>query len=740
MSNYLNNLNQIIKINTAAVSNTENKDSFLLTTKRSRDDLNKIANYINNLLVPSLKSLASGPRYMYDAAQVGISGLTIVTYPEAQGNNSSNSELYWIPGAIAGTGRPATVKESFDYLLESLIDRVVEVQNSTIDLSGITDDIACSGFNLQKIQTDVLGAQYPLDCSSNNIFNWPLAKHLYEILSQLTTGLDVSLIENLNNGATYPDLRLNLNANINLNDLQDVATSGASIGDGLVFDGNTWVPGTINIVEATEETSGTVEIASARDIAFVASTGDSTSGSSYLAVTTEALYNSLESDAVNAGSGEINLFRDKVKEVAFEKLTESSIFDLSDTDQPNILLNKQALIYNGDKFINRNIVWDDIQMRPSVTEPILYSETQNSTITNTKQDYTDQEKIELLKSHNTLSYKKSSGKWEIEAYKNYKGLSPAISYGADPFKSTLVIPGYLNKKVPFTVCFAYKNGQYYASGGNVILAPGASQDYIRYSTELEEEINLFDEIENPKSRVMSSNTQWWESNENAFYNLNSDAIGIYRTDKSYLRTTGNKFLNTNNTENSYFSIYKNLTIETDIMTEGESLVIVLGPYECSDKLYACPSYINRRYGLLNKEVTFCISDTFISSNDFYNYVLNEGIDEAGYSSIKNQILSNQNFIGIVTKKYNRNSSVGGRVDTGLLGVVDFGLNTSDSHKLCSDLLDIDGNFSTGIQFYEFIDGIWSGKYGANKDYFNQTQRESIAKLVEFSLAYCKLKL
>lgn len=740
MSNYLNNLNQIIKINTAAVSNTESKDSFLLTTKRSRDDLNKIANYINNLLVPSFKSLASGPRYTYDAAQVGISGLTIVTYPEAQGNNSSNSELYWIPGAIAGTGRPATVKESFDYLLESLIDRVVEVQNSTIDLSGITDDIACNGFNLQKMQVDILGAQYPLDCTSNNIFSWPLAKHLYEILSQLTTGLDVSLIENLDNGSAYPDLRLNLNTNISLNDLQDVNTSEASIGDGLVFDGNSWVPGTISIVEATEEASGTVEIASTRDVAFVASVGDSTSGSSYLAVTTEALYNALESDAVDVGSGEINLFRDRVKEVAFEKLNESSIFDLSDTDQPNALLNKQALIYNGDKFVNRNIVWDDIQMRPSVTEPVLYSETQNSTITNTKQDYSDEEKIELLKSHNTLSYKKSSGKWEIEAYKSYKGLSPAISYGADPFKSTLAIPGYLNKKVPFTVCFAYKNDRYYASSGSAIIAPGASQDYIQYSSEYEEEVDIFDEIDNGRSRVMSSNTQWWESNENAFYNLNSDAVGVYRSDKSYLRTTGSKFLNTNNTENSYFSIYKNLTTETDIMTDGESLIMVLGPYECSDKLYACPSYINRRYGLLNKEVTFCVSDTFVSNNDFRNYILGEGISEAGYDSIKNQILSSQNFIGIVTKKYNRNSSVGGRVNSGVLGIIDFGLNTSDSHKLCSDLLDIDGNFSTGIEFYEFIDKMWTVKYESNKDYFNQTQRESIAELVEFSLAYCKLKL
>ena len=739
MANYLNNLNQIIKINTAAISNTENKDAFLLTTKRSRDDLNKIANYINSLIVPGFKSLASGPRYTYDAAQVGISGLTVVTYPEEQGNDSFQSGLYWKAGVVAGEGRPCTVKESFDYLFESVVDRVVEAQAVVNDITGLVDEIACNGFNLERLRKDSFGSLYNFSCSPNNLLNWPLSKHLYEILTQLTSGLDLSLIQNLNDGSTYPALSLNLNRSLELNDLTNVDVDVVSNGQALVYNNGEWVAGSVSTVEATETVSGTLEVATVRDIALMAGPSDSSSGSSYLAVTTEHLIQSLEFDAVEVG--ETNLFRESIKDVAFEKLQESSIFDLADVNNPNALLNKHTLIYDSasQKFINRLIVWEDIQMRPSVTEAQLYSSSQNSNIINTKQDYTSQDKDKLLKSHNTLSYKKSSNKWEIAKYKDYKSLSPVISYGADTFKSTLSLPGYLNKKVPFTLAFAYKNERYFPQG-NIIIAPGAELPYVQYSSEVEETVTLFDELKDPKSRVMSSHSLWWEAGVEAFYNMGTTAVGVYRTDKAYERTEGSYFLNANNTENSYFSIYKNLTTETDIMTEGESLVMILGTYNVSDKLYACPSYINRRYGLVNKEVTFCISDTYFNQK-LGSYLVAEGFSSNQIETISNEVLNEKNFIGVVTKKYNYDSEVGGRVDLGgILGVVDYGLNISDSHKLCADLLDIDGNFSTGNTFYEFIDDLWTSKYSESKDLFNQTQRETIAPLVEFSLAYCKLKL
>lgn len=682
----LTTLNNTIKISSAVLTGVNSKDSLVFMSRLNRDDFNIIGNYINNVVVQALKSLTSKPEYPVDALESGISGMTIVTYPENLGNSFSNSEMFWKKGVVGDTGRPCTVKESFDYVLSNLTQQIIQVVERTEDITGLIDELRCNALNNLSIKNETLGVNYPLLCNGETIGSYPLAKHLYEIFNQLITGHDIAELEYLDNGdLTYPTLNLTA----------PEAT----------------------IPEASETVKGIIEIATLNEVI------DGALGN--LAVTSEKLLGALN----NTGA-----LKNKIKNIAFEKLQESSIFDLADVNNPNILVNKHTLIYDGasQKFINRLIVWEDIQMRPSVTEAQLYSSSQNSNIINTKQDYTLQDKDNLLKSHNTLSYKKSSNKWEIAKYKDYKSLSPVISYGLDILKTNISISGHVIKKVPFTLAFAYKNAKYSLSSNASL--------YAQYSSEVEETVTLFDELKDPKSRVMSSHSLWWEAGVEAFYNMGTTAVGVYRTDKAYERTEGSYFLNANNTENSYFSIYKNLTTETDIMTEGESLVMILGTYNVSDKLYACPSYINRRYGLVNKEVTFCISDTYFNQK-LGSYLTAEGFGSTQIETISNEVLNEKNFIGVVTKKYNYDSEVGGRVDLGgILGVVDYGLNISDSHKLCADLLDIDGNFSTGNTFYEFIDDLWNSKYPGSKDLFNPTQRETIAPLVEFSLAYCKLKL
>jgi hypothetical protein len=687
----LNTLNKTVRTSSATLTGVDSKDSIVFMSRLNRDDFNIIGNYINNVAVRALRSLTSSPTYPHDALDNGISGMTVITYPEDLGNSFINSEMFWKQGAVPGTGRPCTIKESFDYVLANLTQQIVQVVERTEDITGLIEELKCAGFNNLTIKNEVLGQNYPLLCNGETIGSYPIAKHIYELFNQVIGGHNIENLEYLDNGdTTYPNL--------------------------------TFALPEIVVSDASETVKGLVELATVAEV--IAGT------SGVFSITPDKLVSAIQ------GNG---ILRDKIKLAALEQINESSVFELSDVNNPNTLEAKQSLLFDStsNKFINRRIVWDDIQMRPAVTEPILYSETQNSSIVNTKQDYAENDKVALLKSHNTLSYKKESGKWEIEKYKSYKGLSPAKSYGVDIFKSSHPLPGYVNKKVPFTVCYAYKNEIYSVSSGDVVIGPEGSLPYVQYSSELNEEVSHLDEIKDPSSRVMSSNTRFWEEDDGAIYNLGSEAVGIYRTDKTYLRDQGSYFLNPNNTENTYFSLYKNLTVDVDIMTEGESLVMVLGSYNCSDKLYACPSYINRRYGLINKEVTFCISDSYINSTDFNNYLIQEGL-----SNIFNaQVLSESNYIGVVTKKYNYNSSVGVRLTLPApIGVQDFGLNISDSHNLCADLLDIDGNFSTGIQFYEFIENIWTSKYAEAKDYSNETQRNTIAKLTEFSLAYCKLKL
>ena len=205
-TNYLNNLNYPVTINTSSITSTSNPDAIGLNSKRTRDDLNKLANYINSLLVPGLKSLASKPKYPYDAAESGISGMTIVTYPEELGNDQFNVGLYWKQDSETETGRPCTVKESFDYLLANIIDRVIEIKESTVDLETLWEQIRCNAANLERVQLDSLGSNYLLECKNERTRQWNLSKHIYEMLFQLTDGHEEADLTELNDGNSYPQL------------------------------------------------------------------------------------------------------------------------------------------------------------------------------------------------------------------------------------------------------------------------------------------------------------------------------------------------------------------------------------------------------------------------------------------------------------------------------------------------------------------------------------------------------
>jgi len=86
--------------------------------------------------------------------------------------------------------------------------------------------------------------------------------------------------------------------------------------------------------EATFAAAGTSEIATAAEIATVAGPNDSTSGSAFLAVTTEQLDHVLRNDSANGnlGSGVTNTLRNRVKSTALEQINESSITQLADVD------------------------------------------------------------------------------------------------------------------------------------------------------------------------------------------------------------------------------------------------------------------------------------------------------------------------------------------------------------------------------------------------------------------------
>ena len=203
--------NKTINPSTERTFNTSNRDSVSLSSKRTSQDINKISNFINSLIVPSYKSLTSDLEYPYDVLEYGISGNTIVTWTKDLGNSRGNHPIFWKVNGEIDLGRPCTVKESFDWILENFTSQIREIEQSAVDLSPLEDSIRCVAFQIEKLKNEVLTETYSLDCEgiSKRIYEYSLSTHVFNILYQLTEGMDVNFISPYNDpNPDYPTLTI----------------------------------------------------------------------------------------------------------------------------------------------------------------------------------------------------------------------------------------------------------------------------------------------------------------------------------------------------------------------------------------------------------------------------------------------------------------------------------------------------------------------------------------------------
>ena len=213
MANFFNILNKKIIVGAGRLSNTSSKEAISLNSERVYSDLSKLASYNNEVIYESFRKLCSKPQFPYDVVESGISGNTIVTYLESDGNSSSNSGLYW----NSNNNRPNTIKESFDYLLANL--GVSQIVRETVqpDLENISNIIRCNTLNLDKLRKDIAGCDYNFDCSETESYRWSLSKHVYELFTQgLITGHVPAQISELNSTCgnfEYPTLALTVLTN-----------------------------------------------------------------------------------------------------------------------------------------------------------------------------------------------------------------------------------------------------------------------------------------------------------------------------------------------------------------------------------------------------------------------------------------------------------------------------------------------------------------------------------------------
>ena len=249
-TNYLNNLNKRIDIASSEIANVQLKESFVLNSQRNALDFSNIGAYLNDVIVASYSTLCSAPRYPKDAVANGLSGDTIATWLEEDGNNKYNEDVFWFkPSNPDAEGRPCTIKESIQHIWANLTPIITEVnRGNQVDLGPLEDSINCLNTMMNRLKTDSFGDNFVLNCEAGwTKQTWPISKHVFEILRQLTAGHNINDLLGLNNinQEEYPDYPP-LTWAISLNDLTDVDTASRApqSGDSLVWneEAGKWQP------------------------------------------------------------------------------------------------------------------------------------------------------------------------------------------------------------------------------------------------------------------------------------------------------------------------------------------------------------------------------------------------------------------------------------------------------------------------------------------------------------------
>jgi hypothetical protein len=209
----LKDLNKTITTTSQKLTSTTNKDALLKNSSRTRDDLNGIATFTNRVVIEGFKSLTSGETYPEDVLDKGISGNTTITHLINCGNNQNAHEAFWLETATES--RPKTIKETFDHVLGVLnTSNITNIINQEDDrINDAFELIKCNFNYIRKITTEVLGSKYIdyLSCNDfSKTYTYTVSTHIYNILSQLTVGLDPSIVlpYNQEENDVYPTLSI----------------------------------------------------------------------------------------------------------------------------------------------------------------------------------------------------------------------------------------------------------------------------------------------------------------------------------------------------------------------------------------------------------------------------------------------------------------------------------------------------------------------------------------------------
>ena len=168
-------LNKQIVLNSGSITNPDNSTSIIRNSQRVRNDLLNLAEYVNGLVYFLAKSLANGTEHPYDAAQVGVSGLTVFSDTES---TSDYGDIFWLTTG-ENVGRPKTIKESLETIQAKLIQQQVNISLfERVDLTALSAAVNSTNELVYKVKNNVLGTEYS---AASADLSYPISEYIYRL-------------------------------------------------------------------------------------------------------------------------------------------------------------------------------------------------------------------------------------------------------------------------------------------------------------------------------------------------------------------------------------------------------------------------------------------------------------------------------------------------------------------------------------------------------------------------------
>jgi len=253
---YISQLNNKVFSYASGNINIDSKNALSVNIAKTKTDLISISNYINEVLYPLFLGLPSGPIYM-DPIQYGLSGASLLSYSIAAGNSSNETGLYW---STANNGRPTTIKESFDFILNKVTAletaaAIDQVQDTTIQdqidlLSKRIYQLFYESYGNEKLSHHLVTVD-----EDALVPTFTVSSLLYQVYNQLITGQSSDNLSILDNSSHVGfNLKINKAAiELELNDLLDVIIDSPLNHESLVFNGSEFVN---KVISLADDTSG----------------------------------------------------------------------------------------------------------------------------------------------------------------------------------------------------------------------------------------------------------------------------------------------------------------------------------------------------------------------------------------------------------------------------------------------------------------------------------------------------